>query len=119
MARADDLLDFYGGDLGPSRKIVLGVVSAAGDRLTPGRWLVQLIGNSADRAWVKVGPYSQVTPVSATADAPSTPMGKAAEDGRFSFELNVRPNFNDQIAGIMEANAARLILTPISRVTVS
>lgn len=115
MARPDDVLDFYGADLGPSRKVSLSIVSAASDQLPVGRWLVQMIGNTTDRAWVKVGAYNAVTPISANADIPSTPMGAG---GVVAFELNVRPNFNDQIAGIMEANIAKLILTPLSRQTV-
>lgn len=112
-ATADDLLDFYGANLGPSVSVPLTVASAVSERLKPGRYLVQAIGLGANLAWVRVGGFSGVSPPVAALASPSTPMQAG---GMVMFYLNVRPNHNDQIAGIMSAGTATLVLTPISRV---
>jgi hypothetical protein len=111
-ARPDDSLDFFGGDLGLSRKVTLTPVTASSDKLPPGRWLAQLVGDLTNRVWVRTAPFSQAAPVAAVADVPCTPMGAG---GVVALELNVRPGFNDQISGISEAATVRLILTPLSR----
>jgi hypothetical protein len=113
-ARGDDLLDFYSADLGFAQAVPLTVASAASPKLAPGRYLVQLIDAGLNRAWVRAGPFVVGTPVVAIADVPSTPLGTGLAT---AFEINVRPEHNDSIAAIMSAGTARLILTPLSRVS--
>ena len=112
-ARPDDLLDFFGGDLGKSIEVDLTVVSAPSAKLLPRRYLIQFLDTAGNRVWALVGPFSATVPVVATAAVPSTPF---AAGGPTAFELNVRPGFNDQIAAVMAAGTGKMIITPISRV---
>lgn len=112
-AFADDRLDYYSADLGPSQAVALVAgASTASGKLRPGRYLAQIIDAGTDRAWLRVGPWSAASPVAATIAVPSTPFGAG---GPNAFEFNVRPGHSDQIAGIMAAGTCSLILTPLSR----
>jgi len=113
-AIGDDRLDFYGADLGPSASVALTVAVARTVQLRPGRYLVQFLDTGANRAWVRVGPYSATVPPTATTAVPSTPFGGTG--GITAFEINVRKGHNDQIAAIMAAGTGTMIVTPISRV---
>lgn len=112
-AFADDRLDYFAAELGPAQAVsLIAASSTASEKLKPGRYLVQIINAGANRAWLRVGPWSASSPVSATASVPSTPFGAG---GPNAFEVAVRPGHSDQIAGIMAAGTATLILTPLSR----
>lgn len=115
-AFGDDKLDFYAADLGPSISVNLTVASATSPKLIPRRYRVQFIDTGAARVWARVGPFNAVTPVVATLAAPSTPFAGAAPALASAFDLDVRPNHNDQIAAILSAGTGKMIITPLSRV---
>ena len=112
-AFADDRLDYFAAELGPAQAVsLIAGGSTASEKLKPGRYLAQIIDAGANRAWLRIGPWSATSPVTATASVPSTPFGAG---GPNAFEVNVRPGHSDQIAGIMAAGTCSLILTPLSR----
>lgn len=114
MGAMDDKLDFYGADLGPSLSVSLTVASASSPKLLPRRYLVQFIDTGANRVWARVSKSSDPQP--AVVGSPSTPFGGPAIAGPVSFEINVRPDFNDIISAIMAAGTGTMVITPISRV---
>jgi hypothetical protein len=111
-ARGDDLMMFYAADLGISRKLnITNAASAqiadADGALAPGRYLVQVFatagGKPVDRCWLRFGKFETGGTITATTDVPSFPVDP---DGVFVFELNVRPGYNDRLAGIVAAAGA-------------
>lgn len=111
----NDMLDFFGGDMGFSVVVTPTGSSVPSGLLRPGSYLVQLI-EADGPVWVRVGAFSASAPPVAVANAPSFPMDNSG--GLRAFPLHVRKNHNDQVAAIRggATTTGRLIITPTSRV---
>lgn len=104
-ARSTDIAALYGVDIGDSVKVAATNVSARSVALTAGkRYRVQAVNlaGGATLAWVHVGDST----VTATTDAPSTPLGTA-------FDFIARSNRN-YVAVILNAGTATLVITPVN-----
>lgn len=112
-------LDFYDADIGETLVVALTGASAqtsdAQGALSPGRWLVQVV-DPTNRTWIRFGPF--VAAGTLTAVAAQGPQRIPIDpDGMVrAFEILIRPNHNDRVAGIVESGGtATLWLTKISR----
>lgn len=121
-ANPDDLLDFYGADLGPTRALAVvaangvstgGAADAAG-ALPPGKYLIQTTPpGGTDQVFIGAVPFKKTdTAWNAVAAAP--PLHPLV---RGWMEINVRKNHSDRIfARATGAASATVYVTQISQV---
>lgn len=113
--RADDELDFFNADMGPTTLVNLSTTAAqttdADGALPPGRYLLQVIGLATNAvAFVKQVPFKKTETVALIAAPPAFPFAATT-----AIEVNVRKDFSDRIVGRCDTGTAKLYITQLSR----
>lgn len=107
-----DLYGMLAADIGITYAVPLTTVTEHSAKLPPGRYLVQILDQGANRAWVAIRAWDEARGDDVAAAAPFFPMDT---NGVKAFEFQAKPNFNDQVSARMGAGTATLYITCIER----